>query len=107
RYLEPEQYKKIATLLHERRLDREQYITSVMDQLREKLAATGIKADLSGRAKHIDSNCRKMQKKDLQFNQIYDVRAGRVLGPEILDCYTAVGIMHPLSRSFAKEYDTD
>jgi GTP pyrophosphokinase len=105
RYLEPEQYKKIATLLHERRLDREQYITNVMDQLREKLAATGIKADLSGRAKHIYSIWRKMQKKGLQFSQIYDVRAVRVLVPEIHDCYTALGIVHTLWRHIPKEFD--
>ncbi|MCQ4271440.1 GTP diphosphokinase [Pseudomonas kuykendallii] len=105
RYLEPEQYKQIAKLLHERRLDREQYITTVMDQLRAELAATGIKSDISGRAKHIYSIWRKMQRKGLQFSQIYDVRAVRVLVPEIRDCYTALGIVHTLWRHIPKEFD--
>ncbi|WP_162953826.1 HD domain-containing protein, partial [Pseudomonas aeruginosa] len=86
RYLEPDQYKQIAKLLHERRLDREQYIANVMSQLKEALAATGVQADLSGRAKHIYSIWRKMQRKGLDFSQIYDVRAVRVLVPEMRDC---------------------
>ena len=105
RYLEPDQYKQIAKLLHERRLDREQYIADVMKQLREELAATGIKADISGRAKHIYSIWRKMQRKGLQFSQIYDVRAVRVLVPEVRDCYTALGIVHSLWRHIPKEFD--
>jgi GTP pyrophosphokinase len=105
RYLEPEQYKQIAKLLHERRLDREQYINDVMKQLREELTAAGIKPDISGRAKHIYSIWRKMQRKGLQFSQIYDVRAVRVLVPEMRDCYTALGIVHSLWRHIPKEFD--
>jgi GTP pyrophosphokinase len=105
RYLEPEQYKQIAKLLHERRLDREHYINEVMDQLRTELEATGVKADISGRAKHIYSIWRKMQRKGLQFSQIYDVRAVRVLVPEVRDCYTALGIVHTLWRHIPKEFD--
>lgn len=105
RYLEPEQYKQIASLLHERRLDREQYIADVMQQLKEKLAVAGIKADISGRAKHIYSIWRKMQRKGLKFSQIYDVRAVRVLVPELADCYTTLGIVHTLWRHIPKEFD--
>ena len=105
RYLEPQQYKQIASLLHERRLDREQYIAAVMQQLRDELAATGIQADVSGRAKHIYSIWRKMQRKGLQFSQIYDVRAVRVLVPQVRDCYTALGIVHTLWRHIPKEFD--
>ena len=105
RYLEPDQYKQIAKLLHERRLDREQYIANVMSQLKEALAATGVQADLSGRAKHIYSIWRKMQRKGLDFSQIYDVRAVRVLVPEMRDCYTALGIVHTLWRHIPKEFD--
>ncbi|WP_439887941.1 GTP diphosphokinase [Pseudomonas sp. MBLB4123] len=105
RYLEPEQYKQIATLLHERRLDREQYINDVMSHLRQELDATGIEADISGRAKHIYSIWRKMQRKGLQFSQIYDVRAVRVLVPQMRDCYTALGIVHTLWRHIPKEFD--
>ncbi|HCP56850.1 MULTISPECIES: GTP diphosphokinase [Pseudomonas] len=105
RYLEPEQYKQIATLLHERRLDREHYINEVMSQLRSELTDTGIEADISGRAKHIYSIWRKMQRKGLQFSQIYDVRAVRVLVPAVRDCYTALGIVHTLWRHIPKEFD--
>lgn len=105
RYLEPEQYKQIAQLLHERRLDREQYIQSVVQQLKDELNATGIHPEIDGRAKHIYSIWRKMQKKGLQFSQIYDVRAVRVLVPEVRDCYTALGIVHTLWRHIPKEFD--
>ena len=105
RYLEPEQYKQIATLLHERRLDRERFISDVMNQLRTELEATGVDADISGRAKHIYSIWRKMQRKGLAFSQIYDVRAVRVLVPEMRDCYTALGIVHTLWRHIPKEFD--
>ncbi|NBB11507.1 GTP diphosphokinase [Pseudomonas sp. SLFW] len=105
RYLEPEQYKQIAKLLHERRLDRERFITDVMSQLENELLATGVKADISGRAKHIYSIWRKMQRKGLEFSQIYDVRAVRVLVPEMRDCYTALGIVHTLWRHIPKEFD--
>ena len=105
RYLEPEQYKQIAQLLHERRVDREQYITSVVQQLKAALIENQIKADVKGRAKHIYSIWRKMQKKGLQFSQIYDVRAVRVLVPEVRDCYTALGIVHTLWRHIPKEFD--
>ncbi len=105
RYLEPEQYKQIAKLLHERRLDREQYINQVMDKLRAELTDAGINADISGRAKHIYSIWRKMQRKGLQFSQIYDVRAVRVLVPGLRDCYTALGIVHSLWRHIPKEFD--
>ncbi|WP_248800791.1 GTP diphosphokinase [Pseudomonas sp. MWU13-2105] len=105
RYLEPEQYKQIAKLLHERRLDRERFISEVMNQLENELLATGVKADISGRAKHIYSIWRKMQRKGLEFSQIYDVRAVRVLVPEMRDCYTALGIVHTLWRHIPKEFD--
>ena len=105
RYLEPDQYKQIAQLLHERRVDREQYITTVVQQLKGALAENQIKADVKGRAKHIYSIWRKMQKKGLQFSQIYDVRAVRVLVPELRDCYTALGIVHTLWRHIPKEFD--
>lgn len=105
RYLEPDQYKQIATLLHERRLDRERFISDVMGQLRSELQATGVDADISGRAKHIYSIWRKMQRKGLAFSQIYDVRAVRVLVPEMRDCYTALGIVHTLWRHIPKEFD--
>ena len=105
RYLEPVQYKHIASLLHERRIDREQYINAVMAELRQELEAADIQAEISGRVKHIYSIWRKMQKKGLRFNEIYDVRAVRILVPELRDCYTSLGIVHSLWRHIAREFD--
>lgn len=76
-----------------------------MNQLKVELQATGVEADISGRAKHIYSIWRKMQRKGLEFSQIYDVRAVRVLVPEMRDCYTALGIVHTLWRHIPKEFD--
>ncbi len=86
-------------------MDRELYIANVVQQLKDELCATGIQAEIDGRAKHIYSIWRKMQRKGLQFSQIYDVRAVRVLVPEMRDCYTALGIVHTLWRHIPKEFD--
>lgn len=105
RYLEPHKYKQIARLLDERRLDRQEYIEAVMVQLRRELEDAGIDGDISGRVKHIYSIWRKMQNKGLDFNQIYDVRAVRILVPQVRDCYTALGIIHSLWRHVPNEFD--
>ena len=105
RYLEPHKYKQIARLLDERRLDRQEYIESVMLQLRQELEEAGVDGDISGRVKHIYSIWRKMQNKGIDFNQVYDVRAVRVLVPQVRDCYTALGIVHTLWRHIPNEFD--
>ena len=105
RYLEPHKYMQIARLLDERRLDRQEYIESVMAQLRHEMDEAGIEADISGRVKHIYSIWRKMQNKGIDFNQIYDVRAVRVLVPQVRDCYTTLGIVHTLWRHIPNEFD--
>ncbi|HDZ56120.1 hypothetical protein LCGC14_0030960 [marine sediment metagenome] len=105
RYLEPLQYKQIAKLLDERRLDRQDYIEEVMGQLRAELEEAGIDGDISGRAKHIYSIWRKMSRKGIEFSQIYDVRAVRILVPLVRDCYTALGIVHSLWRHIPNEFD--
>ncbi len=105
RYLEPEQYRQIARLLHERRVDRDLYIDKVVQQLKVALETSHIRAEVKGRAKHIYSIWRKMQKKGLQFSQIHDVRAVRVMVPEVRDCYTALGIVHTLWRHVPREFD--
>lgn len=79
RYLEPELYKKVARLLDERRVDREQYIADVLSQLRQALSQAGIPAEVTGRPKHIYSIINKMQHKQLDFSELYDVRAVRIL----------------------------
>ena len=105
RYLEPVQYKQIAKLLDERRLDRQEYIDEVMAQLKTELEEAGIQAEISGRAKHIYSIWRKMRRKGIDFSQVYDVRAVRVLVPQVRDCYTALGIVHSLWRHIPNEFD--
>ncbi|WP_027852867.1 GTP diphosphokinase [Marinobacterium litorale] len=105
RYLKPNDYKHIARLLDERRLDRQLYINQVVELLRERLAESSIDGEVMGRAKHIYSIWRKMQRKNIDFSQVYDVRAVRILVPEIRDCYTVLGIVHGLWRNIAHEFD--
>jgi GTP pyrophosphokinase len=105
RYVEPSSYKKIAKLLDEKRIDRQDYIDSVIATLNEALLKAGIKAELSGRAKHIYSIWRKMQRKGIGFSQVYDIRAVRLLVPEMKDCYAALGIAHGLWRNIPNEFD--
>jgi len=105
RYLEPNQYKQIAKLLDERRLDRQEYIDNVMGQVRAALEDASIYGDITGRAKHIYSIWRKMQRKGIDFSQVYDVRAVRILVPQVRDCYTALGIVHSLWRHIPNEFD--
>lgn len=105
RYLEPDAYKHIAKLLDEKRLDREIYVKNVIETIKQALAKEGIHAEISGRVKHIYSIWRKMLRKNLDFKDIYDVRAVRVLVPEVRDCYAALGIVHSLWQHVPKEFD--
>jgi GTP pyrophosphokinase len=104
RYLHATAYKKIAKLLDEKRLDREDYIKRVISALQDELGSSGIQAVLSGRAKHIYSIWRKMRRKGIDFSQVYDVRAVRILVPEVRDCYAALGIVHTLWRHIPNEF---
>ena len=105
RFLEPELYKRIATMLDEKRLEREQYIAHAMKTLSSELAATGVNAEISGRPKHIYSIWSKMRAKSLDFSEVYDVRGVRVIVPEVKDCYTALGVVHNLWQPIPKEFD--
>ncbi len=105
RYLQPNAYKQIASLLDEKRLDRQQFIEDVLTRLRGELAKVGISGDLMGRAKHIYSIWRKMQRKNVEFSQIYDVRAVRILVPKVSDCYAVLGIVHGLWKNVPDEFD--
>ena len=105
RYLQPNAYKEIASFLDERRMDRQGYIERVLADLTSQLMGAGIKPDIMGRAKHIYSIWRKMQRKNIEFSQVYDVRAVRILVPELTDCYTALGIVHGLWRNIPQEFD--
>lgn len=105
RYSHPDTYKRIAKLLHERRLDREQFIERFVQQVKQGIEATGAKVEVYGRPKHIYSIWKKMQKKNLEFSDLYDVRAVRVIAAEIQDCYAALGVLHTLFRPIPSEFD--
>ena len=105
RYLEPENYRRIAAALKLRRADREQYIEAVCKLLEQELAAVGVRAQVAGRPKHIHSIWRKMTRKQLAFEQVLDVRAVRVLVDTIADCYAALGVVHGLWRHIPGEFD--
>lgn len=105
RFLEPDLYKQIAKLLDEKRGAREQYIADVIATLDGELAKLNIKGEITGRPKHIWSIHRKMQKKGVGFNELYDIRAVRVLVANIRECYTVLGIVHDLWKPIAGEFD--
>ena len=105
RVRDPETYKRIARLLDEKRQDRERYIENVVAILKGELARAGIGAEVYGRPKHIASIQRKMEKKRLDFEGLYDVRAVRVLVHDVKDCYTVLGIVHSLWSPLPKEFD--
>jgi len=105
RFIEPELYKRIASMLDERRAERERSIDEAIAALRRELAAAGIDAGISGRPKHIYSIYNKMRQKSLDFSQLYDVRGVRVLVDGVKDCYTALGIVHNLWQPIPKEFD--
>ncbi|KLU16364.1 MULTISPECIES: GTP diphosphokinase [Xenorhabdus] len=105
RYLHPDEYKKIAKLLHERRIDREQYIEKFVTTLRKYMLKEGVRAEIYGRPKHIYSIWRKMQKKSLAFDELFDVRAVRIVVERLQDCYGALGIVHTHYRHLPDEFD--
>ena len=105
RYLEPQLYKKVAKLLDERRADREQYIADVLTLLKGELSQANIQAEVTGRPKHIYSIINKMKRKQLEFSELYDVRAVRILVDDLRDCYTALGLVHNLWQPIPGEFD--
>ena len=105
RYLEPERYKKVARLLAERRVDREQYIAVFLAVLQAELGKAGIAGQVTGRPKHIYSIINKMKRKGLDFDQLYDVRAVRILVDDVKGCYAALGVVQSLWPPIAGEFD--
>ena len=105
RILEPAVYKDVARQLDEKRGDRERYIGEAIATLKHELAAAGIAGEISGRPKHIYSIYKKMRRKSLDFAEIYDARAVRVMVPEVKDCYAVLGIVHNLWTPLPKEFD--
>jgi len=105
RFLEPELYKRIAKMLDERRAERETFIAEAIGALSRALAGADLRAEVSGRPKHIFSIYSKMQGKGLDFAELHDVRGLRVLVDDVKDCYTALGVVHDLWQPIPKEFD--
>ncbi|WP_018229916.1 RelA/SpoT family protein [Methyloversatilis universalis] len=105
RFLEPDTYKRIAKQLDEKRVEREAFIAESMARLKAELQAAGIQADIQGRPKHIYSIWNKMRAKKLEFSEVYDVRALRVLVESVRDCYGALGVVHQLWHPLPREFD--
>ncbi|MEK7246869.1 MAG: bifunctional (p)ppGpp synthetase/guanosine-3',5'-bis(diphosphate) 3'-pyrophosphohydrolase, partial [Chloroflexota bacterium] len=108
RYLNPEQYKRVAEMLEVKRGIREQYVTQVCEILRTELAKQGIKAEIHGRAKHIFSINKKIEKyadEGRDVDEIYDLLAVRILVDTVTDCYTALGTVHGLWRPLPGTFD--
>jgi GTP pyrophosphokinase len=105
RFLEPELYKKIAQMLDQRRVEREQYIDNAIRTLEAELRKIHLQAQVTGRPKHIYSIWNKMRTKNLDFDEVHDVRALRVIVPTAADCYTVLGVVHDLWEPIPKEFD--
>jgi GTP pyrophosphokinase len=105
RYLDGDNYRRIAAALSARRADRERSIEAARAEVQTELAKAGVRADVAGRPKHIYSIWRKMQRKSLSFDQVLDVRAVRVLVDSVADCYAALGVVHGRWPYIAGEFD--
>ncbi len=105
RYLEADEYRRVAAALNERRADRERFIEGLCEELRAQLQSAGIEAQVYGRPKHIYSIYRKMQRKQLDFAQLFDVRAVRVVVSSVPECYAALGIVHGRWPYIPGEFD--
>ncbi|MFM2055771.1 MAG: hypothetical protein RLY71_156 [Pseudomonadota bacterium] len=105
RFLQPDEYKRIAKLLDEKRIEREQGIVAARTRLADALAQAGVPAEVQGRPKHIYSIWKKMQGKKLDFARVFDVRALRVIVPSVSDCYVALTRVHELWHALPEEYD--
>ncbi len=105
RCLAPDTYKQIASLLDSKRVEREAFIADIIARLQTELNQAGIKGEVQGRPKHIYSIWKKMQGKAIDFAQLYDVRAFRIMVDDVKDCYAALGIVHHVWQPIPKEFD--
>jgi GTP pyrophosphokinase len=105
RFLEPETYKLIAQLLDEKRVEREGYVEQLRTQLEEELKGQGIAAAVQGRPKNIYSIVKKMRGKSLDFAQVFDILALRVVVPDVKDCYAALAWVHSHFEPIDEEFD--
>jgi GTP pyrophosphokinase len=105
RFLEPDTYKQIAKLLDEKRAEREVNMQHLREQVQTELAAQNIKASVQGRPKHIYSIVKKMRGKSLDFSQVFDIRAMRIIVSNVADCYEALSWVHSHFAAIASEFD--
>lgn len=105
RFLEPETYRDLASRLAERRRDREAYVEDVRERLERTLAQLGVEAEVHGRPKHLYSIHRKMQRKGVRFEDLFDLLALRVLVEDERSCYAALGVVHSLWKPIRGEFD--
>ncbi len=105
RFQDPTQYQKIARLVAERRVEREQFINGFIRKLASALDDAGLKASVKGRPKHIYSIWKKMQRKHIEFEELFDVRAVRILVEDLPACYSALGLVHTLWQPIPGEFD--
>jgi GTP pyrophosphokinase len=105
RFLEPETYKRVAGLLDQKRVEREEYVEQLRSRLEAELRAQGIRASVNGRPKHIYSIVKKMRGKSLDFDQVFDIRALRVIVPTVDDCYAALSWVHEKFTPLVEEFD--
>jgi GTP pyrophosphokinase len=105
RFLQPDDYRRIAAALAEKRVDREQYITAFCRTLEGMMRDAGIEGEVYGRPKHIYSIHRKMERKQLSFEQVFDLRAVRVVVGTVTECYTALGLIHGAYTYIPGEFD--
>ncbi len=105
KYLDPDQYRQLATQLEIHRKAREAFVRQSIEVLRTALGAAGITAEISGRPKHLSSIAKKMARKSAGFDEIYDVHAVRVLVEDVRDCYAALGVVHSLWRPIPGQFD--
>ena len=105
RFLEPDAYKRIARMLEEKRVGREEFVAHAIARLKAELAAADIKAEVFGRPKHIYSIWNKMRGKSLEFSELYDVRAFRVIVDDVKTCYAVLGIVHDIWTPIPSEFD--
>ncbi|MBH0092151.1 GTP diphosphokinase [Pseudoalteromonas sp. K222D] len=105
RYLHPNIYKNIAKQLDDKRLAREAYMEDMVAQVKRRLSEAGIEAEVYGRPKHIYSIYKKMAQKNYEFDQLFDIRAMRIVVQRLQDCYGALGIVHTNWRHLHKEFD--
>nr|WP_315848210.1 bifunctional (p)ppGpp synthetase/guanosine-3',5'-bis(diphosphate) 3'-pyrophosphohydrolase [uncultured Rhodoferax sp.] len=105
RFLEPDTYKQVAKLLDEKRAEREASVERLRQQLADDLSAQGIQATVQGRPKHIYSIVKKMRGKSLGFDQVYDIRALRIVVPTVPDCYAALSWVHSQFVPVTEEFD--